>query len=58
MEHVQSGMSPHRANAADTHEAIAQLSNAAHNTFPIMNSDFFFFLNQLLYLEILNTDNI
>lgn len=43
MEHVQSGMSPHRANAADTHEAIAQLSNAAHNTFPIMNSDFFFF---------------
>lgn len=32
MEHVQSGVSPHRANAADTHEVITQLSNAAHNT--------------------------
>jgi len=35
MEHVQSGMSPHRANAADTREAIAQLSNAAHITLPV-----------------------
>lgn len=47
MEHVQSGVSPHRANAADTHDAITQLLNAAHNT--LTNGILFFFFKSVLH---------